>query len=79
MTRTNLVLRFKGPAKLFDFVEDLKAFELIPRHSAVREEDALDASGLSLILYGGGDGRELELLSSVEENHRVVLKSKEQA
>ena len=75
----NLIVRFANVEKLFDFVEDLKAFEVVPTRTAIRQADSLDAGGQELILYGGGDGRELELVHDVKEKYSVALKSEEEA
>ena len=68
----NLTVRFDNAEKLFDFVEDLKLFCLVPPKTTVREAAALDVSSKNLILYAGGDGRELEMNTQV--TRRVELK-----
>ena len=75
----NLIVRFANVEKLFDFVEDLKAFEVVPTRTAIRQVDSLDVSDIGLVLYGGGDSRELELVHDVKEKYSVALKSEEEA
>ena len=72
METINLTLRFKETSQLFEFLEDLKALDLVPARTAIRHKDALDAGGLEMVLYGGGDGREVVLVSDVTEEHSVA-------
>jgi hypothetical protein len=59
---------------MFEFVDHLKEFGLTLGHAAVRREDSLDAPTDKYVLYRGGDGRELHLITRTEETHIVVSK-----